>query len=91
MASKPLYADLHRFDEDTRIEMIGNTAYCEKHGKYPSIAFCVDLEGADGFEKADRYIKKLLAKFPELEVQFKGKGPTPGVVTVKVQRKAGSN
>ncbi len=84
---KTPYVDLHRIDENKRIELIGNTAYCKKHGTYPSIAFIVDLEGTDGFEKADRYINKLLAKFPELEVQFRGKGPTPGAVTVKVQRK----
>ena len=84
----PPYLDLHRIDEDKLIEMIGQTAYCEKHGAYPSIAFIVDLEGADGFEKADRYIGKLLAKFPELEIQLKAKGPTPGAVTVKVQRRS---
>ena len=85
------FYDLHRIEEDKRIELIGNTAYCEKHGKYPSIAVVVDLEGADGFEKADRYILKLLAKFPELEIQLKEKGPTPGAVTIQIQRKIGSN
>ena len=85
------YVDLYTIKEDERIETIGQTAYCEKHGKYPSIAFVVDLEGEDGFEKADRYITKLLAKFPELEVLMKEKGPTQGVVSVIVQRKVGSN
>ena len=80
------YIDLHTIKEDERIEAIGQTAYCEKHGDYPKIAFVVDLEGADGFEKADRYIGKLLAKFPELEVTMKAKGPTPGAVSVIVQR-----
>lgn len=83
----PPFVDLHSVSEDERIEFIGHTAYCEKHGDYPSIAFLVDEEGADGFEKADRYIGKLLAKFPELEIQAKAKGPTQGAVTVRIQRK----
>ena len=86
MPPKAMY-DLHRIEEDKRIEMIGNIAYCEKHGAYPKIAVCVDLEGPDGFDKADRYISKLLAKFPEIIVLSKEKGPTPGVVTIVVQRK----
>ena len=82
------YIDLHVIEEDKRIEIIGNTAYSKKPGgQYPSIAFVVDLEGSDGFAKAERYLNKLLSKFPELEVQMKEKGPTPGAVSVKVQRK----
>ena len=85
------YVDLHTLEEDERIKIIGETAYCEKHGKYPSIAFFVDEEGLDGFAKCDRYIFKLTAKYPELVVMMREKGPTPGVVSVKVQRKVGSN
>jgi hypothetical protein len=83
----PPFFDLHSIEEDKRIELIGNTAYCDEHGGFPSIAFVVDLEGPDGFEKADRYIVKLLAKFPEIEVQLKERGPTAGAVTVKIQRR----
>ena len=83
----PPFLDLYLIEEDKRIELIGQTTYCDKHGAYPSIAFLVDLEGADGFEKADRYIGKLLARFPEIEIQLKVKGPTPGVVTIKIQRR----
>lgn len=37
--------------------------------------------------KADRYIEKLLSRFPTLEVVNRFAGPTPGVVSVIVQRK----
>jgi hypothetical protein len=63
--------------EDRRITMIGETAM--KGGK---IAFCVDdLPG-----QADRYIEKLLTKYPQLQVVQRFKGPTPGVESVIVTR-----
>jgi hypothetical protein len=47
----------------------------------------VDEEGPDGYEKADRYVKKLLARFPLLEFVSKGKGPVVNVATFIVRRK----
>jgi hypothetical protein len=56
-------------------------------GTFPEIAFVVDAD-ADNYDKADRYIKKLLAKFPELAVTEKlVNAPINGVTTVKVKRR----
>jgi len=78
MGKKPqAYLDTHRLDEDRRIAMIGEAA--SKGGK---IGFHVDDEPG----KADRYIEKLLKRFPHLKVENRFKGPTPGVETVIVIR-----
>ncbi len=73
------YRDVHENDEDTRIGMIGNKAM--QGGR---IAFITDDEP----DKPERYVRKLLKRFPELEVVAgPEKGPTPGAVTVAVQLK----
>lgn len=69
------YMDVHELDEDVRIELIGQQAM--GGGK---VAFVVDDEPG----KADRYIQKLLTKFPELKVDKRFKGPTPGVESIIV-------
>lgn len=77
MATKPEgYADLHGFDEDARIDLIGRT--CVEGGK--TVAFVVD----DVPDKPDRYVRKLLEKFPGIRVVSRGPGPVAGTYTVKV-------
>ena len=71
------YMDVADLDEDRRIDIIGEHAM-----KKLEVAFCVDDEPG----KADRYIKKLLTKFPELKLKNRFKGPTDGVETVIVIR-----
>jgi len=73
------FADLADLPEDQRIESIGAIAM-----RGATVGFVVDVEGADGFAKADRYITKLLAKYPSLKVLAKVKGPTKEMITVKV-------
>jgi hypothetical protein len=69
------FVPAHLLDEDTRIDLIGKHAMAGQ-----KIGFHVDDEPG----KADRYIKKLLTKFPELKIEHRFKGPTPGVETVIV-------
>ena len=77
------YADLSSLPEDERITIIGNAVM-----QGNSVAVPVDEEGPDGFEKADRYVKKLLEQFPLIEFVSKGKGPVKDVVTFTVRKKA---
>lgn len=72
------YADLADLPEDQRITIIGQTAM-----KGGVIAVCVDADPG----KADRYVRKLLTRFPELEEVERFAGPVAGVVTVKVRKK----
>jgi hypothetical protein len=74
--NKPPFVDLHSLDEDDRIDMIGHRAIDHKD----VVGFVVDDDG----EKADRYIAKLMAKFPQIRVIARGKGPTEGAYFVKV-------
>lgn len=69
------YQDIADHDEDTRIEMIGKKAMTGQ-----TVAFITDADPG----KADRYIAKLLKKFPGLKVLARFDGPIKGVVTVKV-------
>jgi hypothetical protein len=79
-AGKPMppYADIHRLKEDDRIAMIGTAAM-----RGGVIAFLTDSDPG----KVERYIAKLLAKFPELTVIDQTDGPVANVVTVRVTRK----
>lgn len=78
MREGPPFLDAYNLTEDQRIVAIGTAAAGGK-----DIAFIVEQDG----EKADRYIKKLKEKYPDLEVTFRGNGPILGVETVKVTRK----
>ncbi len=69
------FKDLGDLEENQRIDIIGKTAM---EGKI--IGFVVEADG----EKADRYISKLLAKFPGLKVYERFGGPVPDTETVKV-------
>jgi hypothetical protein len=78
---KPRYADLGDVDEDTRIRVIGEAVMRLSPGG--TVAFVTDADPG----KADRYIKKLTSRFPEVVVLGRFKGPVKGSVTVKVGRK----
>jgi hypothetical protein len=73
------YQDLHNLPEDERIDLIGH--YVTKHGL--TAAFMVD----DTPGKAERYISKLEAKFPDVMVVDRFNGPVKNVITVKVCRR----
>lgn len=75
--SKPLaYADIADNDEDTRIGIIGRTVVEQQK----TVAFITDSDPG----KAQRYIDKLLSRFPGVEVIASSPGPVPNTVTVKV-------
>jgi hypothetical protein len=74
------FADIADMPEDDRIGVIGKEAM--RYGGL--VAFCTDSEPG----KADRYVRKLLSRFPELEEIDRFNGPVDGLVTVKVRRKA---
>lgn len=70
------FIDVAGSPEDDRIGAIGRLAM---NGL--KVAFCTDDEPG----KADRYVKKLLERFPSLQEDSRSKGP--GVVTVNVSLK----
>lgn len=72
------FADLADLPEDRRIALIGQAAMAGD-----VVAFVVDTDPG----KADRYVRKLLEKFPELEEESRFTGPIAGAVTVKVRKK----
>jgi hypothetical protein len=77
-----LYADMGDFDEDTRIEMIGKAVMSgpkSSADKPMMTAFIVEDN-----VKADRYIKKLQKKFPDIRVIDRFAGPVPETITVRV-------
>ena len=67
-----VFADIAHLPEDERIDTIGR---CVMLGK--TTAFIVDNN-----KKADRYIKKLQAKFPSVVIQARGK--LKGAIVVRV-------
>jgi hypothetical protein len=74
---KPIY-DMHRIEEDERIQTIGKVV--TRSGKTAAV-LVDDIPG-----KPERYTKKLLDAFPNLQIeQFKG--PMPGIVTLKISVK----
>ncbi len=75
--SGPGYADMADHDEDVRINVIGKSAM---NGR--KVGFIVD----DIPGKADRYIRKLTQRFPEIKVTARGKGPVPKTIAVCVER-----
>jgi hypothetical protein len=77
------FADLADLPEDDRITIIGQAVMDGNQ-----VAVPVDEEGPDGYEKADRYVKKLLERFPLIEFVGKAKGPVKDAVTFVVRRKA---
>lgn len=77
-----VYKDLADKEEDERIRQIGEAAMSGK-----SVAFITD----DDPDKAERYILKLLSRFPRLYVVERLSGPVKGTVSVKVKRRADQN
>ena len=75
------FLDVADYGEDYRIGMIGEAAMKASEN---GVAFVTDDFPAG---KADRYVKKLLERFPELEVMDRFPGPVKGAVSVKVRRK----
>lgn len=79
---KPFFKDLGDLDEDARIDKIGYHV----HVLGQRIAFVVDTgKGYEG--KGDRYIKKLLDKFPDIKVCGRVNGPTEHSETIMVEPK----
>lgn len=76
MRKTPSFVDLGSLDEDARIDAIGNATMRDRK----TVGFVTDNEPG----KAERYIAKLKERFPGIVVVARMKGPTPGVVTVKV-------
>jgi hypothetical protein len=72
--NKP-YFDLHRIEEDERIQTIGKVV--TRSGKSAAV-FVDDIPG-----KPERYTQKLLASFPNLKIE-QLPGPTPGSVMLNV-------
>ena len=72
------YKDLHSENEDERIRQIGEKCMNEKQ----VVGFMVDNDLVD-MGKADRYIQKLLERYPGIRVQFRGPFAT-GITLVKV-------
>ena len=79
---QPQYRDVADLPEDVRIDLIGKTAMRGKR-----VAFVTDSD----LGKADRYVAKLLAKFPALEILSRGDGPVKDVVYVTVAPKGLKN
>ena len=70
------YKDLGDFEEDERISAIGEKAMREKL----TVGFVTDSEPG----KAERYISKLLERFPGIRIIGRGDGPVKDTVLVKV-------
>lgn len=73
----PAFKDIASLSEDDRIEHIGRMVM---QSGLERVAVVVD----DTPGTADRYVEKFSKRFPEIEVKFRGKGPTPGAYTVIV-------
>lgn len=71
----PAYLDLGDLDEERRIDMIGQAAAAGN-----VVAFVTDADPG----KAERYVSKLLERFPTLRVVGTVAGPVAGAITVKV-------
>ncbi len=73
MTDKPFYADLYALAEDDRITIIG-----QQVEKGLTVGFVVEDN-----DKADRYIEKLMNRFP-VDVVARGSSPVKGTILVKV-------
>lgn len=79
----PPYLDLHSLTENQRIEMIGKSVMDAPRSSadQPLVAAFVVEDDV----KADRYIAKLLKKFPSIRIIDRTPGPVVGMsVTVRV-------
>ena len=78
------FADLHHLSEDERIEMIGETVMSSAAGEV--VGFVTDAD----LGKSDRYVRKILQRFPAIQIIGKKAGPVPGTVVVRATRIAAS-
>lgn len=78
------FMDLASQSHEDRMIAVGNQ-FRGQPADY-RLAFLTDEEGKDGFEKADWYIRTLLALFPDLKCE-KHRGPTPLTVSIIVTRR----
>ena len=69
------YADLHKFDEDSRIKLI-----CRQARAGDKVGVIVDNQP----EKIDRYIAKIKATLPAAIIERIGPGPTAGAYSIRV-------
>lgn len=76
----PKYRDLFHLSEDERVVAIAEEAI-RNHGKI--VGFLVDGDNYDR-GKADRYIKKLNEKYPQITILDKSPGPVKDTVLIRV-------
>lgn len=77
-----IYLDTGDCEEDERIQKIGESLLClGKVKKDAMIAFVTDSEPP---EKVERYISKLLKRFPGIRVVDRFPGPVQGCVSVRM-------
>jgi hypothetical protein len=74
------FVDLYDQAEDQRIETIGKLIMSRRS----LCGVCVDDEPG----KPERYVKKVLERFPAIELVDQSKGPVEGVVTLRFRPKA---
>jgi hypothetical protein len=67
------FADLGELPEDERIALIGETA------RECVIGFIVETNA-----KADRYVRKLLERFPAVRLVGRGPGPVANSILVRI-------
>lgn len=70
------YADLHNLPEDDRIEVIGK---CVMENRQVVAFFVDNIPG-----KAERYIRKLIDKFPGIVIMDRIKEATAGAEMIKI-------
>lgn len=75
------YHDLSTMREDQRIAVMGQ--YAMTHDV--TVMVTTDAKPVD---KLDRYITKMVERFPLLEIVERGDGPTTGVVFFTMRKKA---
>lgn len=74
--------DMHKLDEDTRIELIGRMMTCEHCIKASGGELRAPLMTDDEPGKLERYIKKLAERFPTVRVIGEKSRPLPGVAQI---------
>lgn len=77
------YSDLSALTEDERISVIGRVVDANRQ----ITGFTVGVAMEDDKKKIDKYVRKLLDRFPELVVRSKEKGLVPNTVLLRVGAK----
>jgi len=78
-SNHPPFFDLASLPEDERIEIIGNQVM----GGELTVGIYVDDEPG----KADRYIEKIQARFPGIEVIGRGAGMVKGTILIRLRKR----